>query len=122
MAITPTETPIGNPYGGGIVAVDVLWETLNAANTTGVAWENKLAGDVCVQAVGTFDSATLLLQGSNDGTNWFGLNDPAGTAISLTADGMEQVLEAPRYLRPSHSGGLGSEDIDCRIYARRAAR
>lgn len=119
---TKTETPHGNPYGGGIVSVSAQW-TLTAANNDGAAFENKLAGDMCVSVSGTFDGATVIIQGSNDGTNWFTLNDPQGNALSIAAAGkIEALLEAPRYVRPSGSGGGGSSSLLVIIFARRAAR
>lgn len=97
-----------------------LWETLTNANTTGTPLAMMPWADRCVQVVGTFDSATVVIQGSNDGTNWATLADPQGNALSFTATGLEAILELPRYIRPSTSGGGGSQDIDVYLVARRA--
>jgi len=71
-----------------------------------------------MQATGTFDTATLVLQGSNDGSTWAGLSDEFDTAISLTAAGWYEIRTAARFIRPSTSGGGGSQDIDVILVAR----
>ena len=90
----------------------VLWETLTSANAVGDAFEMPAWDVRSVQIVGTFDSSTIVLQGSNDGATWATLTDPQGTAISKTATGVEQIEEVTRYIRPSASGGGASQDID----------
>lgn len=104
-SITPTGS---SPWYQTFV---VLWTPLTSANAAGSAYEHSGASDRSVQFVGTFDSATLVLQGSNDGTNWVTLTDPQGNAISKTSAGLEQIEEITRYVRPSSSGGGGSQSV-----------
>lgn len=92
------------------------WETMGNADT-GTAIEMIEASDKSVQIVGTFGSATVVLQGSNDGTNWATLSDPQGNAISKTSAAIEQVLEHTRYIRPVTSGGTGT-DVDVIVFMR----
>jgi len=96
------------------------WETLTSTNADGVAYqpERNRASVAAVQFIGTFDSATAVLQGSNDGTNWETLSDIFGLNVSFTAAGYAEVSTAMAYLRPSTSGGGVSQDIDCIIVAR----
>ena len=99
------------------------WEWLAIANadTPDTLGDNGGAvafADKTVQ----FDSAawggtTATLEGSNDGTNWFGLSDPQGTAISMTANGLSAVLENPRYIKPVLTGGAASV-VNCRLVGR----
>lgn len=99
----------------------ITWATLTNANTDGTAYQpQRTRGAIAaVQFTGTFDSATAVLQGSNDGTNWITLSDPQdGTAISVTAAGAAEVSTAMAYIRPSTSGGGASQDIDCILVAR----
>ena len=70
-----------------------------------------------VQMFGTWGSSTVVLQGSNDGTNWVTLKDTAGTAISLTDDGAFEFSTAMLYIRPSSSGG-SSDDVDVIVTTR----
>ena len=65
--------------------------------------------DKTVQASGTWASATVVIQGSNDNVTWFTLNDPGGTALSFTADAIKVILENPLYIRPKSSGGSGTD-------------
>lgn len=110
--VAATIEKIGSsPYVSWIVK----WEGLTAANAAGSAVEMPAWSDRSVQAVGTFDSATIVLQGSNDGATWATLTDPQGNAISKTSAGLEAVSELTRYIRPSTSGGGGSQDLDCYV-------
>ena len=111
--ITPDRTATGDKD-------TVTWETLTSSNAAGSAYEpgRTRAAIAAVQFTGTFDSATAVLQGSNDGSTWVTLNDTLGTAISFTAAGYAEVSTALAYIRPSTSGGSGSQDIDCILVAR----
>lgn len=76
--------------------------------------------DKCIQVIGTFGAGgTIIFEGSNDGTNWVQLNNTAGTAISLTAAGMRQVLENPAYVRPRVTAGDGTTNLTMLLFARR---
>lgn len=100
--------------GDGHVAT---WETL-ADGDAGDPLKGYGSPDRCVQVEGTFDGGTVVLEGSNDGANWHTLRDPTGSALSFTAAGLKGVLEVPRYVRPSVSGGGASTDIDVTLFIR----
>lgn len=94
------------------------WTNLSTADTAvAVMLENMqgLAGSV--QVTGTFGSATIVLQVSNDGTNWTTLKDGTGTNISFTAAGMSEFSTAAWYLRPSSSGGT-ADDVTVTVILR----
>ena len=97
----------------------ILWEALVAASLVGNALEMPGSSDRSVQVVGTWDSATFVLEGSNDGTTWATLTDPQGNAISKTANFIEMISELTRYIRPRISGGSGSEDLDVHVLVKR---
>jgi hypothetical protein len=89
-----------------IRAAAYRWTDYSTADTsTPIKVQNMqgLAGSV--QVTGTFGSATITLQASNDGTNYVTLKDSAGTAISLTAAGMAEFSTAALYLKPTSTGG-----------------
>jgi len=102
-------------------AILLTWEALGNADQGG-AYTLPFAADITVQAIGTFGSATVRLQGSNDGTNWFNLTQKGGTtAIALTSAGGAAVNENPAYIRPATSGGTGTDvDVIVAIHARYA--
>lgn len=90
---------------------------------TGAAIELDDWGDRTIQFTGTFGTGgTIVLQGSNDNSNWFSLTDPQGNAISKTAAGMETVMETPRYTRVSVTAGDGSTSLTAILFARRTQR
>lgn len=110
--VAPVVTPI-TPFGDR--AHVVTWSALTAANAAGTAIEMPGSSDRSVQIDGTFDSATVVLQGSNDGSTWFTLTDPQGNAISKTSAALEMISELTRYIRPSTSGGGGSQSVNVRV-------
>ena len=57
--------------------------------------------DRSVQFVGTWGGGTVVFQGSNDGTNYATLTDAQTSAISKTADALEQVIELTQMARPN---------------------
>jgi hypothetical protein len=67
---------------------------LNAVTATGASTSVQIDGGqpVFLQVSG-ITSATVVLQGSLDGSNWSTLGS------SLTADGMVTVANAPKYVR-----------------------
>jgi len=99
-----------NPYGQS-----VIWETVTETNATGSAFNVAFAKtSITFQAIGTIGGATLTFQGSLDGTNWFTLKTSAGLDATLTAAGGLSISNLPIYVRPSSSGGSGSDmDILC---------
>lgn len=104
-----TEAP-----GDGFV---VTWSDMADADV-GQALAGYGSPDRCVQVAGTFDGATVAVQGSNDGTNWETLRDPLGNALTFTAEGLRGVLEVPRYVRPEVSGGGASTDVNVVLFVR----
>jgi hypothetical protein len=83
---------------------------LKSADVDGTPIEWAQYSDRCVQAVGTWGGATLSIEGSNDGTNWATLSKAAtGTDLTFTANGLEQIIETPRYVRPKlTTAGVGA--------------
>ena len=62
--------------------------------------------DKSLQVLGTFGSASVALQGSNDGgATYAALNIPAGTALAITAAGVKAVLENTELVKPVVTGG-----------------
>lgn len=110
--ITHNEPEVLKAFGDRNVHV-VTWEAMGNADT-GSALEMPGSSDRSVQIAGTFGSATVVLQGSNDGVNWATLTDPQGNAISKTSAAIEMISELTRYIRPVTSGGTGT-DIDVTV-------
>lgn len=110
--ITPTIVQVSNytPFDGW----KVTWAGIGDSDTcTGVSLSNY--SDCSIQAFGTFSSASIACQGSNDaasGTDasahWFSKTNPAGTTIAITAAGGQQVTEASVWTRPVSGSGSSS--------------
>lgn len=75
---------------------------------TGIAVQVAQFQDLCIQVTGTIGGATVVVEGSLDNLTFATLSNQAGAAISLTANGIKQVGETPRWLRVSSSGGTAS--------------
>lgn len=96
----------------------VVWEALTTTNADGAPAELVAYSDRSVQVVGTFDGASLQLQGSNDGINYKVLTDPQGNALTFTATNIESIAELTRYIRPAITvNGAGSVDLDVYVLA-----
>ena len=107
MATPAATTTTVYGYDDGL---KVVW-ALTTADHTGAAIgpETFQHTDICLQGTGTWGGATLALEGSNDGTNYFAVTNTAGSALTLTADGGKQAVERPLYLRPRLSTvGVGA--------------
>lgn len=88
--------------------VQATWTNITNTDADGSPISFCEWADRCVSVTGTFGGATLTVQGSNDGTNWFTLNNAQGTAATFTAAGLKQIVEVPKLMRPVLTGGTGS--------------
>lgn len=72
----------------------------------------NIEGATC-QLGGTLGTGgAVTMQGSNDGTNWGTLQDPAGNAIVMDAIGeMFVIANRPLYIRPNVTAGNGSTNL-----------
>lgn len=82
-------------------------------NDTGQMVQHAGAADMSFQVFGTFASATVILEGSNQPFNdtidtFWTLTDQADNAIAFTAAGGEAVAPLAATIRPSTSGGSGT--------------
>ncbi len=91
----------------------VNWLLLTTTNADGQALRVDDKRDRSVSVSGTFGvGGTLVIQGSNDGVNWYTLSDLQGSALSFTAAGLKGVAESPVWIRPFISGGDGTTSLD----------
>jgi hypothetical protein len=96
-----------------------IWTAVTTAGSphTGLLLVNKEAYRGSVQVTGTFGSSTVIMQASNDGTNYFPLKDLQGTAISFTSAGGAEFSTSAAYIRPSSSGGT-SDSVNVTVVLR----
>lgn len=97
-------------------------------------WANLAAGDdgewilmghyndKSLHVYGTWGGATVTLQGSSEdvpsSANAVSLTDPTQTQISLSANGLRQVLENPLNMRVLVTGGDGTTSLTARLVCR----
>ena len=100
------------------------FETLTTTNADGSPIAIPEYSQRSVQVIGTFGAGgTIVVQGSNDGgTTWATLNDPQGSALSLTAAGVHSVQELSGLTRVNVTGGDGTTDLDAYVLCRRPTR
>ena len=99
-------------------SVKVVWTTVTENDTAATYSGMSEYADRTVQFTGTPGSSTMLFEGSNDDTNFVTLNDPLGTAISLSSNGLRQVLEYTESVRPRFTGGSG-QSVTTTLVAKR---
>lgn len=104
--------------------------TEKAAQSFLATWSGMAAGDVgipiayvghadrTVQFSGSFNGATVTLEGSLDGESWATLSDAKGNALSVTAAGIAAVAEIVLYARPVVTGG-SSPSVTVKILMRK---
>ena len=94
------------------------WLTLTTTNADGQPLIIDRRTDRTVQVSGTFGAGgTLVIEGSNDGTNYFTLNDLQATALSFTSARLEGISEMPLYIRPRVTAGDGTTSLNVYLVA-----
>lgn len=104
------------PGVGDGSAIKFFWETVTKDDTCAPASvpEHTVKS---LQVTGTFDSASVALQGSNDGTNYAALNAVVGTPLAIAAAGIKSPIEHTLFVKPTHASGSTSQDIDITLLA-----
>ncbi len=105
--ITPfSAVELGAGLNGG--GLKVVWSALTE-NDTAIAWDGGVMypnKSVHVEGVTTGD--TILIEGSNDESNYLTLTDKQGGNMSfVNDDGLKTIEENPRQIRPRVSAGTG---------------
>lgn len=109
MAVKSATISDVSPNGDGS-AMQVVWAAATSADTfAAVKMPGFSARSVSIQ--GTFGSATVVVNGSIDGTNFSGLTNMAGTALSKTSAFCGGISDAVLYYQPAASGGGGSQSL-----------
>ncbi len=108
MAAIPATTTFPEKH-----AAKVVWSAVTEADTFAATAVGSRYPDRGITVQGTFGSATVLVKGSYDGTNYFTLHGQSGL-LSFTAAGGDIMIEAPPYLQLTHSGGT-SESVTATV-------
>lgn len=93
-------------------------------------WSEVVAGSECgflecskmdavsIQVVGMFSGGKLELHGSNDGVNFFPLENESGNKIYISSAGLDSVKDYVRFVKPVLVGGDVHSKLDIVIYTR----
>ena len=91
----------------------IAWENMDYQDT-GAPFIAPHFSDKSIQLTGTLSTGgECTIQGSNfvSTPTWATLADPQGTALTMTALGLETILENIYQIRPNITGGDGSTDL-----------
>lgn len=113
--IQPTVTEL---RGFSDYVTRIQWTNVTNADTFAAAPVGAAALR-SVQIEGTFGSATVVIQGSLDGTNYQTLTDLQGSAISKTTTALEGIAEFTAFIKPSASGGGGTQSVTVTLILKR---
>jgi hypothetical protein len=92
----------------------VIWTPLTTTNADGspISYASNGMGGVTFQIGGTFGAGgTVVVEGSNDGTTYFTLNDQANAAVTVSAAALKTIRDAPLFIRPRVTAGDGTTSI-----------
>lgn len=64
--------------------------------------------DRSVQVAGTLGGASVVIEGSNDSTNYGTLTDPQGNDLAIITAKIEMITEVTRLIRPRVVSGSGT--------------
>lgn len=119
-----TQTPIETTPQGIVNrrTIRVQWGGTTPVATGDVCVPDMLVGGAAVKSVqieGTFNGATVAIQGSNDGVTFETLLDPANNAISKNAAGLFQIATPALWIQPVVTGGGASTALLITVFAAR---
>ncbi len=113
----------GQSDEGDLAGVRVMsWVGLQAGDYGEAAAVTSFS-DRSVQVVGSFGTGgKVIVQGSNNGTDWATLNDPQGNALDLLTAKIEAVSELTRWIRPYVPTGDVTTLLSVVLLAKRSGR
>ena len=115
---------ISNPYNSNDLFL-VTWSGIANGDTCGPITDPSYGvyADKSVQISGTFgaSAATIDLQGSIDGTNYYTLHDPFSNLITSSSADLWAITEAVPYIKPIISGGDGTTDITVSLFLKKVS-
>lgn len=98
------------------------WPLIATANPNGAPIRaTQFADRYFTVKASVWGAATLTIEGSNDGTNFWPLSNAAGgTAATFTADGGKSIIELPLWIRPNLTVVGTAASMTVVLVARRA--
>lgn len=108
--VNAVQVDLGNQSFGNN-AILYTWTPLHngdqTSNIPGPGWADR-----SLQITGTFGTGgQVTIEGSNDGINFFTLNDPFGVPLVVTAASIKQITEVTLFARARVTAGDGTTAI-----------
>ena len=107
------------PQEDDLSVLTASWANMNGANNTGNFVIHLQHSDRSVQMTGCFNTATVVIEGSNDGLTYANLTDPTGAALAFTTPAIKQITEVPLYTRPRVVANGAVTDVGVAMLLRR---
>ena len=99
----------------------IRWDGLATSGDVGDAQSLAAWSDKTFIVTGTFTGTpTVVIEGSNDGTNWVTLSNRQGTAMSFTSAAMNTSQDKPVFIRPRLTAGSGGAAISVQVACHRS--
>lgn len=108
-----------NPQEDDGSLVLATWQNLNGANNTGSPVRFSHHSDKTVQLTGCFNTATIVMEGSNDGVTYANLTDRVNNTLSFTVAGLKAINESPLWVRPRVVANGAATDVVAKMLMRR---
>jgi hypothetical protein len=104
---------------GSVVAI--TWPTMTNAGTDVGAAIQLASFEKTFHAYGTFGAGgNVIVEGSNDGTNFNALSNRQGTAMNFTAAAMNTSQDKPIWVRPRVTAGDGTTSVSVTVACHRS--
>ena len=87
--------------------MQTVWTPMGNADT-GTVEETSRLPNKSVTFAGTFGGATVTLEASDDGVNFFTINDIKGNAVSTLVAARFDIVDVPQFIRPKTASGSGT--------------
>lgn len=97
----------------------VTWLAVTNADTFQQFPLEEAVSEMTFHVGGTFNSATCTVQGGNITGQMLNMRRLDGTTASVTAASLLAVLERPLFIKPTATGGGGSQSLDVYMLMRR---
>jgi hypothetical protein len=107
------------PFETSLDVAVTSWSALLAGDD-GEPVRLAVFSDRSVQIAGTFGGASVTIGGSNDGITYHALTDTLGSALTITAATLRQIVELPVWIKPRVFGGDGTTNLTVTMAGRRS--
>lgn len=114
-ALTVASIRAGTPeFDPNVPVKTATWAAMSNGDDGEVLSTEAIAQylDRTFQVTGTFGAGgTMVIEGTNDGVNYYTLDDPQGIPLSITTAGIYQVIQVTLKMRPRVSAGDGTTSL-----------